>query len=89
MKFNIFHPVPPPPPPPVKEKEVTMDLRLVPYEGGVRVLCVDDKGNAVYRGNLVTFLTDGTIYFNEQVNETLGFRLEGIRGTIRESISKD
>ena len=84
MKYNIFNPKPKP----VPEPEVTMDLQLESFGGGVRVVCVNPQGVRVNRGVLATFTTAGKVHLEENVNPSLGFRLDW-NGAITLASSKD
>ena len=51
-------------------------LRLVPTSGGMQVQVVDEYGERVIAGSLVTFWDDGTLTISSSVNPELGFKLD-------------
>lgn len=60
-----------------KDKKITKPvyLKLVNLSGGVKVVAVDEKGEPIVSGNLITFYENGTIGFHGSVNRSLGFAL--------------
>lgn len=48
-------------------------------DGTVAVVAVDEKGNRLLRGHLLTFHTDGAISRCTAVNEELGLQLDNRR----------
>lgn len=53
-------------------------LRLIPGPGlgTIALSAVNELGNIVPQGNLITFYPDGSARRNECVSEVLGFRLD-------------
>ena len=70
MKFNVFSESRE-----EKEKEVNLMLRNN-YDGTVNVIAVDDSGDRLDGGTLITFMTNGRILLLADVNEDLGFALD-------------
>ena len=58
------------------EQEPEVFLRLAPDNDGVAVVACDAAGNKYPQGRLVKFRSDGKIYLNHAINESLGFDLD-------------
>ena len=70
MKYEIYSEYAPKKKPPVR-------LRLVQDpDGGVTVIAVDERGDRVERGDIVTFTLDGRIRRHAAVNPGFGFDLD-------------
>ncbi len=56
-------------------EEKVLRLKLVREGDGVKVIAVDALGDLAGAGNLLTFLSNGTIERHRSVSDALGFRL--------------
>ena len=70
MRFEIWQG------PEKKPQKRSVMLRLVPTSGGMQVQVVDEYGERVIAGSLVTFWDDGTLTISSSVNPELGFKLD-------------
>jgi len=59
-----------------KFKKETVYLRLVDQGNRVVLQVVDDQGNRVNRGDLLSFRCDGSVIRQQHVNSELGFMLD-------------
>lgn len=57
-------------------KDQEVQLKLVTTYRGVEVHAVDNKGDRLSRGTLLTFDNDGTVELMGSVDTTLGFQLD-------------
>jgi len=55
--------------------EKVLRLKLYSYDGRVTVTAVDENGEKVSSGNLITFEEDGTTYLHGAINRDLGLKL--------------
>lgn len=57
-------------------KEQPMYLRLVPYQQGAKLIAVNEAGEKVHCGNIMTIRADGSFSLHECVNKATGLHLD-------------
>lgn len=59
-----------------QDSEVPVRLRLIQEGNNVKLIAVDEDGDALYSGYLFTITADGYLVRCTHVNPSLGFKLE-------------
>ena len=62
-----------------QDEEEPVRLRLVKRDSGdITLIAVDEEGDKIRWGNLLTLRSNGSVYRHEGVNENLGFDLDDL-----------
>jgi hypothetical protein len=62
-----------------KELKEPVRLRLVKRDSGdITLIAVDEEGEKIRWGNLLTLRSNGSVYRHEGINEDIGFNLDSL-----------